>query len=260
MAARFREMSGRGEPTPLGTTATRPEHVPEKFWDATKGEVNVEALAKSYTELEKTRGTPTPNVAKDGVTIPATPTTEVDPAKAAVEGAGLDWDKVSAEFVEGKGELKAETVESLVKAGIPKAMIDQHIALVKEASANLTKQAVDYVGGEDTMNTLLAWAGQNLTEAEKVSYNTMLATRDQWQVALDTLATKYNGAQKTAGEPKLVDGRPGTVGGGSGPGYQSKTEMMADMSDARYKTDPKFRQDVARKMQTATWTLDRVSA
>ncbi len=30
----------------------RPDFVPEKFWDATKGAPNVEGLAKSYTELE----------------------------------------------------------------------------------------------------------------------------------------------------------------------------------------------------------------
>lgn len=32
---------------------TRPEHIAEKFWDAEKGEVRVEALAKSYSEAEK---------------------------------------------------------------------------------------------------------------------------------------------------------------------------------------------------------------
>ena len=33
--------------------APRPEHIPEKFWDATKGEVNLEEFGKSYTNLEK---------------------------------------------------------------------------------------------------------------------------------------------------------------------------------------------------------------
>jgi hypothetical protein len=36
----------------------RPEHIPEKFWDAEKGEVRVEEMAKSYAELERTRSTP----------------------------------------------------------------------------------------------------------------------------------------------------------------------------------------------------------
>lgn len=43
------------EPTspPQADAPTRPEHVPEKFWDAEKGEVRVEAALKSYSELEK---------------------------------------------------------------------------------------------------------------------------------------------------------------------------------------------------------------
>lgn len=41
---------------PAGPVA-RPEHIPEKFWDADKGEPRVEALARSYAELEKKLGT-----------------------------------------------------------------------------------------------------------------------------------------------------------------------------------------------------------
>lgn len=47
------EMAG-GETTT--TTTERPEHVPEKFWDAEKGEARVEDVFKSYSELEKRFG------------------------------------------------------------------------------------------------------------------------------------------------------------------------------------------------------------
>jgi hypothetical protein len=43
---------GQGGGDGGGAPPTRPEFVPEKFWAADKNEVNVEALAKSYTELE----------------------------------------------------------------------------------------------------------------------------------------------------------------------------------------------------------------
>ena len=39
-----------------GTAVTRPEYLPEKFWDAASGETRVEALARSYAELEKKLG------------------------------------------------------------------------------------------------------------------------------------------------------------------------------------------------------------
>ncbi len=38
------------------TPPTRPDGVPEKFWDAEKGVVNTDAAIKSYTELEKEIG------------------------------------------------------------------------------------------------------------------------------------------------------------------------------------------------------------
>ena len=44
-------------------TAERPAEVPEKFWDAAKGAVRVDALLKSYRELERRlsqRAGPTP--------------------------------------------------------------------------------------------------------------------------------------------------------------------------------------------------------
>jgi hypothetical protein len=45
----------------------RPEHVPEKFWDAESGAVRTEALLKSYVELERKLGrmVPLPETAED---------------------------------------------------------------------------------------------------------------------------------------------------------------------------------------------------
>jgi hypothetical protein len=37
----------------IATPPARPEHVPEKFWDADAGNVRVDALSKSYGELER---------------------------------------------------------------------------------------------------------------------------------------------------------------------------------------------------------------
>ena len=39
--------------TPTTTLGARPAEVPEKFWDAERGELRVEALLKSYRELEQ---------------------------------------------------------------------------------------------------------------------------------------------------------------------------------------------------------------
>ena len=42
-----------GATEPAGAAASRPDEVPEKFWDAERGAIRVEALLKSYRELER---------------------------------------------------------------------------------------------------------------------------------------------------------------------------------------------------------------
>lgn len=42
--------------TPANETVTRPDFIPEKFWNAETNEVRLEGLAKSYSEMEKARG------------------------------------------------------------------------------------------------------------------------------------------------------------------------------------------------------------
>src|SRR3546814_15277688 len=42
--------------TPPPSGAERPDHIPEKFWK--DGQVDIEAMAKSYSELERERSKP----------------------------------------------------------------------------------------------------------------------------------------------------------------------------------------------------------
>ena len=48
-------LEAAGKPAPQGPAFPegRPEGIPEKFWDAERGEIRVEALLKSYRELER---------------------------------------------------------------------------------------------------------------------------------------------------------------------------------------------------------------
>src|SRR3546814_7668755 len=50
----FSEPTNVNTPPPSG--AERPDHIPEKFWK--DGQVDIEAMAKSYSELERERSKP----------------------------------------------------------------------------------------------------------------------------------------------------------------------------------------------------------
>ena len=224
----------------------RPEHIPEKFWDAEKGEVRVDDLAKSYAELEKGRSKVDP---KDGLKIPEGGAEAA--TKEAVENAGLDWDTVAAQF-DRDGQLDDKTIDALTKSGIPKTLIDSHVQLLTEARVRQTELAFAHVGGEEKMAELIAWAGKNLSEAEIKNYNAMLGRRDDWKTAVDTLSTKMQAANKTAGEPKLAGGTPS--GGRGVGGFASRAEANKAQMDPRYQTDQAYRNEVAEKWAASNWS------
>jgi hypothetical protein len=90
------ELAELAETAPAGAAAAapaeRPAHVPEKFWDAEGGMVRLEALLKSYLELERKLGTARPNPEPEAAPA-GTPAdghapshTEPPPAPAAPQG------------------------------------------------------------------------------------------------------------------------------------------------------------------------------
>jgi hypothetical protein len=227
---------------PAVTTTAAPDGVPEKFWDPDKGAVNVDALLKSYAELEKTR--PAPPEAS----------TDHDAAQQAVENAGLDWGTLVGK-VSSLGGLEDSDFAALEQVGIPKEIVNNYLALVQNESMRQTELAHRHVGGEEKMSELLGWAAQNLSVPEITHYNAMLGTRDGWKPALDVISAKMAAASKLAGEPTLQGGTG--VRGADTAGYSSRAAMMKDMGSPQYQTDPAFRQQVAQKMSVSRFESDR---
>lgn len=250
MASVKREARGETSPTTTEETIsptdeavdapTKPEGVPDKFWDAEKGEVNVEALVKSYTELEKSKGEPKDEAEAEAETVEAAP--------------ALDFDDLSAK-VQSEDGLSDDDFAALESAGIPRNIVEAHVELLKFHQEVQTERAEAYIKeatGEDGAS-LMAWADKNISEAEKAIYNEQLAGPN-WKVAVDTLVM-LRGRSKGAGEPNLETGvAAGTQGG---VGYASRDEMRADMMNPLYNTQNAegelFRQQVQAKMANAAW-------
>jgi hypothetical protein len=233
------------DPTADPTSPAPPTEtsVPAKFLTET-GEVNVDALVKSYNELERLHSGQNP----------ANPDSDPhDAARQAVENAGLDWAQITGKLA-ASGSLEDGDFAALDAIGIPKAIVDSYLQLAKNESQRQTEAAFNHVGGEAQMNELLGWAASNLSEAEISHYNGMLATRDGWKPALDVINAKMAASSKTAGEPNLQNGHSAPSGDG---GYRSRAEMMKDMSSTQYQTDPAFRNKVAGKMAVSRFDLDR---
>lgn len=230
----------------------KPEGVPDKFWNAETGQVNVDALLKSYTELEKTRGAPKEESKTEPLKIDETPAEGEKTAEEAVQNAGLDWESLKTK-VNATGTIEETDFAALEKAGIPREIVQDYIGLAKAKQEAETEKAIAYAGGQEKVTELLGWAAKNLSDSEKQTYNAMLASPN-WMTAIDVLNAKVAASKKTAGEPTLESG--GNHNGGP-TGYRSKADMKKDMSDPRYNKDPAFTRDVHQKVRFATWDLDQ---
>lgn len=110
------------------------------------------------------------------------------------------------------------------------------------------KQLFEMVGGEKAYQSMINWAGQNLTKQEISMYDSVMGKGDPNAIffAVQALNSKYTEAVGNDGQ--LLTGRGGneTVNA-----FRSQAELVQAMSDPRYDNDPAYRQDVMRKLENS---------
>lgn len=215
----------------------RPENVPEKFWNAETGEVNTEALLKSYSELERNRA------GEDDGDDGDTADSGDDAADGDDDYVPIDFASLSDEYI-SQGELSEDSYAALEEAGIPKDQVDAFIE-GQEAIAQLREQsAYQEAGGEESFRAMQEWAAKSLSPEDIAAFDeSVLGTQAEMLSAVRDLKAKYVDAHGS--EPNLVNGQNGVT---SAQGYESIAQMKSDMKDPRYKTDPAFRKEVERKL------------
>lgn len=217
--------------------SSRPEGLPEKF-------ESVEAMAKSYAELESKLGQPKEEP-KEEAKAEEQPKSDLEiQADEAVESAGLDMDSLSAEYAES-GQLADESYAKLEAAGISRDIVDQFIAGQEARALQQGTEVKGLVGGEEAYVEMTQWAGQNLTEAEQTAYNNAVNSGDMETIklAVTGLQARYTAANGT--DPKLLSGKAAPTSQG---GYESWAQVQADMGDPRYAKDPAFQAEVQEKL------------
>ena len=200
----------------------RPEWLPEKF-------KTPEDLAKSYSELEKKLSSPTEETQEDQA--------------PAEEIPQVEFNKFAEEFSE-KGELSTDSFSELEKMGYPKEMVETYIKGMQASEAADSDAVMQVAGGAEGYQELTDWARDNMEARELELYNQMVGTgTDNAKMAVEWLMSK----REVAGgiEPNLLSGR---ATGAPKQEYRSTAEVVADMKDPRYATDPAFRQDVENKL------------
>lgn len=162
----------------------------------------------------------------------------------------VDFAAVAKEFQDNNGALTEQTVKRLESQGITKDIIETFIEGQK-ARAQLTRSALaQAVGGEETLNSTLAWASTGLQPDEITTYNTLLKSSDvaAQKLALQALKARMDSALGTEGTRVVAEGTPGTRGVKP---YASWAEVQKDMRSAEYKTDKAFQARVAKRLEVS---------
>lgn len=210
-----------------------------------------EDLEKSYAELEKKLGQINQNPPDDaaqsteGITEESPETADGETAREAVEGAGLDFDALTASFAENGG-LSDEEYSSLEEAGIPRGVVDQFIAGQEAKAALVQSQVFTAVGGEGRYDEMTSWAVDNLSEGEIEIYNREVNSGDQARIMYAVKGLKAQFEASSGFEPqRQISGKGG---GAEQSAYSSWAQVQRDMADPKYQTDPAFRATVEAKL------------
>ncbi len=251
---------GSEAPGALAPPAVAPvPAIPQKF-QAADGTLDGNKVLTSYLALEQQQsaGPGVPPAAAPPVEPGATPQIEAAPAlgdastiDAFVQSVGLDSSEISERFAL-KGALTPSQYEAFEKKGhIPRVMVDDYMRNVFEnfqakATAETTK-AHALVGGADRMTNLMAWAGQNLTPAERGDLQTRLNNPATLVSAVSEVFGRQQLATSGAGAQPLVEGGSG-VGSGGAQGFRTQLEQQTAYNDPRYRVDTVYRAKVDARM------------
>lgn len=182
------------------------------------------------------------------------PAPDEQAAADAVKAAGLDVTSWQTEF-DTTGDVSEEgraKIAEALKAQFgeqARAVVDQFIDGRKAAASQSVAQTAELFaagGGEDGYKEMAAWAKTALTPDEIAQFDAVVSTGDHKAAlfAIKGLRSRYEAANGR--EPKLINA--GAIAAPQPEGYRSKAEMVREMSDPRYATDPAYRKAVEDKI------------
>ena len=249
------------DPTP----ADQPEFSEEEMDSLQRGEemeqaeqqllagkyTNAEELEKAYIELQKKLGGG--DEEEDGT--PSSVEEEEEQVEEVEVSAGevLITD-ASTEFAEN-GELSPETMEkfgSMSSQELVEAYMAHRANNPQEQSApvaDLTDSQVNYIknqaGGEESYNTLVNWAGENLPEQFVAAFDNIVESGNVEAITIAVAGLKSQYEQVNGYEGRMLSGKsaPQQV-----DAFRSQAEVVQVMADPRYDSDPAYRNDVFEKL------------
>jgi hypothetical protein len=257
------------------TLLANPAQIPQKFKDA-DGTVNVDALTASYLELERQRsGAPAPApvvpalspeaLTSAALAADATPSAAESLADALTDPkppeAAEMWVAINAEFA-ASGTISDASAQMLIASGADPAILATFNAGREAKQKADMVTAATMVGGEAELASTLAWAKENLSDAEKAAIIPQLNGAQAETILMGLHARRVAAAPAPDGQvdTALVAGStlpPGNPIANLKP-FRDWNEQQAAMRDPRYAADPEYREVCeARLILGAGYTVAR---
>lgn len=171
--------------------------------------------------------------------------------KSIVDRAGLKMDDLMAQFTQ-HGDLTPEQYQAFGRAGVAKADVRDYIdgrvakqTLQQKLEADVRAQALQKVGGEEQLGTLLTWAKGNLKPEEAQWYDQQASNPRTALQGFEWLMARHRDAVGAGGAAPIVGG--GAPAGGAA-GFASQAELMAAMNDKRFDTDTDYQRQVTARL------------
>ena len=125
---------------------------------------------------------------------------------------------------------------------------EQEEATEGQLTEEQAQQLYTMVGGEKAYQSMLEWAGQNLSKEEVEMYDSVMGAGNANSIyfAVQALSNKYSEAVGSEGQ--LLTGRGAAE---SNAVFRSQSELVQAMNDPRYDNDPAYRSDVMAKLENS---------
>jgi uncharacterized protein YPO0396 len=198
--------------------ASRPEYVPEKFWDADKGEARLQTFGESYTQLEQKFHSKMDDLRAEvkAESLANRPENASDYTLPELEGVEFQEDDPLLSFWREQAHGMGMDNDGF-QAGI-KSYVEAMQATAPNVDQELAKLGED---GQTRIDAINAWADAKLTEDTKNALNS-LATTAEGVVAIEEMMSLSQTSSNT------VDASQST------PVAETLEELQALMNDPRY--------------------------
>jgi hypothetical protein len=203
---------------------------------------NAQELESAYMELQKKLGGKTDE--EENVRVEESQNEE--PSTVSF------LNDASSEYSE-KGELSEETMSKLTEMSseeLVQAYIESQANSQSSEPATLSEKQVNSikgtVGGEESYERIVSWAGENLDNESIESFDALIETGNAKAIEMAVAGLKSMYEAENGVEGKMVTGKAPRT---DGEKFKSQAEVVAAMADPRYDRDPAYRDEIVNKLE-----------